>query len=119
VEEKFPAVYILANKPHGVIYVGVTSALWNSVASHKDGSIAGFTKKYDVKRLVWYEHHHSMSAAIAREKRIEDWKRAWKVSMIEKFNPQRHDLYDCNDYSGSLIEPVLEADPGLRRDDGF
>ena len=59
-EEKFPPVYILANGPQGTIYVGVTSALWNRVATHKDGTIAGFTSKYDVKSLVWYEHHVSM-----------------------------------------------------------
>jgi putative endonuclease len=116
-EEKFPAVYILANKPHGVIYVGVTSALWNRVASHKDGTIPGFTKKYDIKQLVWYEHHHNMTLAILREKRLKDWKREWKDRLIDAFNPRWLDLHDRIDYIGTLVEPILEKDSGLRRND--
>jgi putative endonuclease len=103
-DEKNPAVYILANKPHGVIYVGVTSALWDRVLTHKDGSIPGFTKKYDIKTLVCYEHHHTMESAIKREKRIKEWKRAWKEQLIEKFNPRWRDLHDEIDYVGTLLD---------------
>jgi putative endonuclease len=103
-DEKNPAVYILANKPNGVIYIGVTSALWDRVATHKDGSIPGFTKKYDVKNLVWYEHHHSMESAIKREKRLKEWKRDWKDELIEKFNPTWRDLHDEIDYVGTLVD---------------
>ena len=92
-EEKSPAVYILANGPRGTIYVGVTSALWNRVATHKDGTVAGFTSKYDVKSLVWYEHHASMDAAIRREKQIKKWNRSWKIELIESTNPDWRDLY--------------------------
>jgi putative endonuclease len=115
--EKAAAVYILANKPHGVIYVGVTSALWNRVAAHKDGTIPGFTKRYDIKMLVWYEHHHNMTSAILREKRLKEWKRQWKDQLINAFNPQWSDLHDRIDYVGTIVEPIFERDPGFRRDD--
>jgi putative endonuclease len=103
-DEKSPAVYILASKPHGVLYVGVTSALWNRVATHKDGGVPGFTKKYNVKHLVWYEHHHTMEAAIRREKQLKDWKRAWKVDLIEKLNPEWRDLHEEIDVIATLVE---------------
>jgi putative endonuclease len=103
-EEKSPAVYILASKRDGVLYVGVTSALWNRVATHKDGAVPGFTKKYNVKILVWYEHHHTMEAAIRREKQIKDWKRAWKIELIERLNPEWRDLHDEIDVISTLVD---------------
>ena len=116
-EEKFPAVYILANKPNGVLYIGVTSALWNRVASHKDGTVPGFSKRYNVKQLVWHEHHHDMTSAIKREKRLKDWKREWKDKLINEFNPRWRDLHDHIDYISPLVDPFLQKDSGLRRND--
>ena len=103
-EEKSPAVYILASKRDGVLYIGVTSALWNRVAAHKDGSVRGFSHKYNVKTLVWYEHHHTMEAAIKREKQLKDWKRAWKIELIEKLNPEWRDLHDEIDVLSTLVD---------------
>ena len=103
-EEKCPAVYILANKRNGTLYTGVTAALWNRVALHKDGSIPGFTRKYGVKILVWYEHHHAMDTAIKRETRIKGWKRLWKLRLIEKLNPGWRDLHDEIDVVSTLVQ---------------
>ena len=74
-EEKVPAVYILASWRHGTLYVGVTSDLCSRIAAHKDGSIPGFTQKYKVKMLVWYEFLGSMEEAIRREKQLKEWQR--------------------------------------------
>jgi len=103
-DEKSPDVYILASKCDGVLYVGVTGALWNRVATHKDVGVPGFTKKYNVKYLVWYEHHHTMESAIRREKQLKDWKRAWKIDLIEKLNPEWRDLHDEIDVIPTLVE---------------
>ena len=106
VEEKRPAVYILASRKYGVIYVGVTSALWNRVAVHKQGEVAGFTKNYRIDLLVWYEHYHSMEAAIRREKQLKKWNRVWKIDLIEKMNQNWNDLHDQIDYDGTLVGPA-------------
>lgn len=103
-EEKHPAVYILAHRKHGVLYIGVTASLWNRVAAHKNGTIKGFTQQYHVKELVWYEHHHTMEAAILREKQMKKWKRDWKIELIEKFNSEWTDLHDQIEYVGTLVE---------------
>lgn len=92
--EKYPAVYILASKTHGTLYVGVTSNLPGRVWQHKHNLVDGFTKKYSTHRLVYYEAHTEMVAAIIREKQIKCWKRAWKIRMIEKMNPTWRDLWD-------------------------
>jgi putative endonuclease len=76
-EDKVPAVYILASKRHGTLYIGVTSDLCSRIAGHKQGMIAGFTREYGVKMLVWYELLGSMEEAIKREKQMKEWKRAW------------------------------------------
>ena len=89
-----PAVYILANKRNGTLYVGVTSDLVKRVWEHKNNFVEGFTKRYGVHNLVWYELHGSMDSAIQREKRLKDWKRKWKVHLIERTNPNWEDLYD-------------------------
>ena len=89
-----PCVYILANKPNGTLYIGVTSNLVQRVWQHKNGFVEGFTRRYHVHRLVWYETHESMDGAISREKAIKRWNRAWKIELIEKNNPLWADLYD-------------------------
>ena len=84
---KQPAVYILASKRNGTLYVGVTSDLVKRIWEHRSNMVEGFTKRYKVKQLVWYELHESMESAIMREKRIKDWKRPWKLELIESNNP--------------------------------
>ena len=103
-EELSPAVYILASDFHGTIYIGVTSALWNRIATHKEGGVKGFTDKYGVKNLVWYEHHHTMESAIEREKQLKKWLREWKIDLIEKMNPKWRDLHNQIDVQSTLVE---------------
>jgi putative endonuclease len=91
---KQPAVYILASTKNGTIYIGVTSDLVKRIWEHKNNLVDGFTKRYNIHRLVWYELHGSMDSAIEREKRLKEWKRAWKLKLIEGFNPGWQDLYD-------------------------
>ena len=87
-------VYILASEPYGTLYVGVTSDLVKRIWEHKNGFVEGFTRKYGVKQLVWYEEHGSVISAIEREKRIKRWHRGWKVNLIQAMNPQWDDLYE-------------------------
>ena len=87
-------VYILASEPYGTLYVGVTSDLVKRIWEHKNGFVEGFTKRYGVKQLVWYEEHGSIISAIEREKRIKRWHRDWKVNLIQAMNPQLDDLYE-------------------------
>ncbi len=91
--EKQPCVYLLASKQNGTLYTGVTSNLVKRVWEHKHHVVKGFTKKYGVDILVWYEVHETMESAICREKAIKNWKRAWKIKVIETKNPQWQDLY--------------------------
>ncbi len=91
---KQPAVYILASKKNGALYTGVTSDLVKRIWEHKNDFVKGFTKRYKVHNLVWYELHNSMDTAIEREKNIKEWKRAWKVRLIEENNSNWNDLYD-------------------------
>ena len=91
---KQPCVYILASRYHGTLYVGVTSDLVQRVWQHKNDSADGFTKRYRVHDLVWYECHDTMHGAIARENAIKEWKRTWKITLIEKGNPRWLDLFD-------------------------
>ena len=90
---KQPCVYILASKRNGTLYVGVTSNLIQRVWQHKNDLVAGFTKRYGVHTLVWYESHETMESAIGREKAIKEWKRAWKLELIEQGNSAWRDLY--------------------------
>ena len=92
--KKQPCVYLLASKRNGTLYAGVTSNLVKRVWEHKQHAVAGFTKKYNVTQLVWYEVHETMASAISREKQIKNWKRAWKINVIEAMNPQWRDLYN-------------------------
>ncbi|MBW2622790.1 MAG: GIY-YIG nuclease family protein [Deltaproteobacteria bacterium] len=91
---KKPAVYILANNKNGTLYVGVTSDLTKRVWEHKTNLVDGFTKRYSVRKLMWYELHGSMISAITREKTLKNWKRTWKMELIEKNNPLWQDLYE-------------------------
>lgn len=90
--DRSPTVYILASKRNGTLYTGVTSDLLKRVYQHRNGTFSGFTQKYDVKHLVWFEQHVAMDQAIIREKRIKKWNRAWKLELIEKDNPDWRDL---------------------------
>ena len=87
-------VYILASDRNGTLYVGVTSDLSRRVWEHKEELTPGFTSKYGVVRLVWYEVYPDISDAITREKRLKRWRRAWKLRLIEESNPQWLDLYE-------------------------
>ena len=90
---KQPCVYLLASQRNGTLYVGVTSSLVQRAWQHREGLADGFTRKYGVKSLVWYEQHATMESAIQREKAIKEWKRDWKIALIEKTNPGWRDLY--------------------------
>ncbi len=90
---KEPAVYILANKKNGTLYVGVTSNLIQRIYQHKYDLVGGFTRKYQVHRLVYFEVHNDMEAAIIREKQIKKWNRDWKIELITEQNPEWNDLY--------------------------
>ena len=90
---KLPCVYMLASERHGTLYIGVTSELAKRIWQHKAHLVAGFTAKYNVTMLVWYEVHATMDAAIVREKQLKEWKRIWKVRLIEASNPDWQDLF--------------------------
>ncbi|MDR0672942.1 MAG: GIY-YIG nuclease family protein [Zoogloeaceae bacterium] len=90
-EEKQPAVYILASQRNGTLYVGVTSNLVKRIWEHRNNVTDGFSRKYGVHLLVYYEQHASMEGAIMREKQIKKWNRAWKIRLIEEKNPQWRD----------------------------
>ena len=86
-------VYILASRRNGTLYVGVTSDLVKRVWEHKSDIVEGFTERYSVHILVWFEQHDTMESAISREKAIKEWKRRWKLELIERQNPEWRDLY--------------------------
>ena len=86
-------VYLLASKKNGTLYVGVTNDLVRRVHQHREGLADGFTKQYAVHDLVWFESTPNVEAAIHKEKQIKNWKREWKIALIEKENPQWRDLY--------------------------
>ena len=86
-------VYIMTNRIYGTLYIGVTNDIARRVWEHKEGVVAGFTKRYGLKMLVYFEEFDSISDAIRREKRLKQWNRAWKIALIEKQNPYWEDLY--------------------------
>jgi putative endonuclease len=88
------AVYILASRKYGALYIGVTGDLLGRVITHREELIPGFTSRYHVHNLVYAEFHHAPSSAIQREKQLKKWHRAWKIELIEKQNPQWADLFD-------------------------
>jgi putative endonuclease len=87
-------LYVLANKPGGTLYVGVTNDLIRRIFEHRQGSVEGFTKRHNVKMLVYYEQHETVPLAIQREKNIKHWSREWKIDLIVSLNPEWRDLYD-------------------------
>ena len=91
--EKLPCTYILASRKNGTLYVGVTSDLVGRIWQHKNDLVEGFTRRYGVHCLVWFEAYADMLAAITREKQIKKWNRAWKIEMIERTNPEWRDLW--------------------------
>ena len=92
--ERIPSVYILASQPNGTLYIGVTSHLVKRIWEHKNDLGDGFTKKYHIHTLVWYELHDDMESAIQREKQLKKWKRQWKIRLIHEMNPAWNDLYE-------------------------
>jgi putative endonuclease len=103
--DRYPCVYILASRERGTLYVGVTSDLVKRIWEHKNDLVEGFTKKYRVHHLVWYEQHKTMTTAIAREKAIKEWKRSWKIELIETTNPHWRDLYPAITENGFRLSP--------------
>ena len=95
------AVYMMASGQHGTLYIGVTGRLLHRIVEHREGLRPGFTARYGVRRLVWFEMHESIIPAIQREKSLKKYKREWKINLIERDNPNWDDLF-----------------PGLRREDG-
>jgi putative endonuclease len=89
-----PAVYILASRRNGTLYIGVTSDLKKRIWEHKNDVVEGFTKRYSVHTLVYYELHGTMDSAITREKQLKKWRRSWKLALIECENPNWRDLYE-------------------------
>jgi putative endonuclease len=90
---KQPAVYVLASRPKGTLYIGVTGDLVKRVWEHRGGLVEGFTKRYQIHRLVYFEGHDRIDEAIRREKQIKKWNRSWKVRLIEESNPGWRDLW--------------------------
>ncbi|MDD4477244.1 MAG: GIY-YIG nuclease family protein [Patescibacteria group bacterium] len=86
--------YILSNKKNGTLYVGITNNLIRRIYEHKNNLVGGFTKKYDIHNLVYYEQYDSVDDAISREKQMKKWNRKWKIELIEKDNPNWRDLYE-------------------------
>ena len=86
--------YIMASGRNGTLYIGVTSDLIARVWQHREGNVDGFTKKYGCKTLVWFERHDDIEAAIRREKQMKEWKRLWKLRVIEEMNPDWNDLFE-------------------------
>ena len=91
--DRLYSVYILASRRNGTLYIGVTNNLARRVYEHRTKHTPGFTSRYDVTMLVWYERYERIDEAIAREKMLKRWRRAWKIELIEAFNPHWRDLY--------------------------
>ena len=92
-QERLYATYMLASKPYGTLYIGVTGDLISRIAQHKSDEIEGFTSKYHLHRLVWFEWFSEIDTAIQREKTMKTWRRGWKINLIERGNPHWEDLY--------------------------
>ncbi|WP_417493595.1 GIY-YIG nuclease family protein [Maricaulis sp.] len=103
-------VYLLASRPKGTLYCGVTNALLRRVYEHKTWQVPGFTARYGVDQLVWFEAHEDINEAIAREKRIKRWRRQWKLNLIEQDNPGWEDLY----WRHGGVDPTAVVPEGLR-----
>ena len=101
-----PCVYILYSRRHGTLYIGVTSNLLARLVQHREGLIPGFTRRYGIKRLAYYEMFDTMEAAIVREKRLKEWRRAWKIEMIEAHNEK----LGRSGYRSGAAPPTRSAD---------
>jgi putative endonuclease len=110
--ERNPCIYILASAPNGTLYVGTTSDLLARLVQHRLGTFDGFTKRYGVKLLVWYEMAATMEAAITREKQLKRWRRDWKRNLIERENPEWRDLAIGLGLAPLPSAPTGEVDPG-------
>ncbi len=110
--EKQPAIYIMANRYRGTLYVGVTSALYLRVCGHKNEQFDGFTKQHGVKTLVWYAHFATMEEAIRGEKLLKKWHRDWKFRIIEEMNPDWADLHDQIDANIAFASAWPRPSPG-------
>ncbi len=106
---RFIAVYMMSNRRHGTIYVGVTSRLPARIGQHREGRIPGFTQDHGLKRLVWYEPHETMSHAIRREKSLKKYRRDWKINLIEQQNPNWDDLFPA--LTGDIGLPLSPSSP--------
>jgi putative endonuclease len=101
-DEKSPCVYIMASRRNGTLYIGVTRELHARIGVHKQDLIEGFTKRFGLHTLVYYEMHETMDAATKREKQLKEWQRAWKIRLIERMNPEWIDLFD--DRTGDILD---------------
>ena len=115
--ERAPCVYLLARASHSTLYAGVTSDLIQRIAQHRSGSLGGFTAKWDIKRLVWFEIHQDMNSAIRREKSIKRWTRQWKYELIAKDNPTWRDLAEDFGFERLPLGKERQA-PAQGRGDG-
>ena len=93
--DRLPAVYILTNRRNGTLYIGVTSNLVKRIWEHKTDAVEGFSKRYSLHSLVWYEIHETMDSATKKEKGLKKWNRKWKIRLIESQNPNWNDLYEA------------------------
>ena len=87
-------VYILASRRNGTLYIGMTDDLVRRAWEHRTGAVRGFTRQYGIKMLVWFEQHETRESALQRERQLKKWNRAWKLQLIERFNPSWKDLAD-------------------------
>jgi putative endonuclease len=110
--QRSPCVYLLASTRNGTLYCGVTSDLVARLHHHREHVVSGFTKRYGVTRLVWYEQHTTMESAILREKRIKKWNRAWKLELIDAMNPSWRDLWP--DITGQAPTANVHGSPLAR-----
>ncbi len=112
-----PCDYLLARASHNTFYTGVTSDLVARIAQHRSGDSKGFTARWDIKRLVWFEQHDSMEAAIKREKQIKRWLRQWKYDLIAKGNPTGRDLAEDFGFPPLPLGKIRQAPDQARGDD--
>ena len=105
-------VYLMASRPRGTLYTGITSDLVRRVHQHRTNAMPGFSERYGIHRLVWFEIHHDPHAAIAREKRIKRWRRGWKYDLVEEGNHAWVDLF------GELVTGRSDRSPGWWDADG-
>ena len=115
--EREPCVYLLARASHSTLYTGVTSSLPQRICQHRNGQVRGFTTRWGIKRLVWFEVHETMESAILREKQIKRWRRQWKYDLIAKDNPTWRDLAEDLGFEPLPLREGRQA-PAQGRGDG-